>query len=177
MISLFSEFIYLWYWFTSRQIELGNMYYVFIWIKDGKRSWPILHKIIFFSGLGPGYKPSLHLQSCESDVSEIDGWTPWSRNSKPRKLWHFFVTFGAQYLGPLKMSLASHHSGTRNHYFFPNSLKLRLYQYKLLQREHFEALMERIKLLSKAISSLFFPKSKLPPSSLVLTTMLRQSGN
>ena len=40
-----------------------------------------------------------------------------------------------------------------------------------------EALMERIRLLSKAISSLFFPKSKLPPSSLVLTTMLRQSGN
>ena len=124
MISLFSEFIYLWYWFTSRQIELCNMYYVFIWIKDGKRSWPILHKIIFFSGLGPGYKPSLHLQSCESDVSEIDGWTPWSRNSKPRKLWHFFVTFGAQYLGPLKMSLASHHSGTRNHYFFSEQLEI-----------------------------------------------------
>ena len=36
--------------------------------------------------------------------------------------------------------------------------------------------MEKLRLMGKAILSLLSKKSNLPPSSLVLTTMLRQAG-
>ena len=45
-----------------------------------------------------------------------------------------------------------------------------------LQREFLLARMDRLGLMGKTICSILSNKSNLPPSSLILTTMLRQAG-
>ena len=51
-----------------------------------------------------------------------------------------------------------------------------LSQYHCFQRESLLAHMDRLGLMGKAICSILSTKSNLPPSSLILTTMLRQAG-